>query len=174
MNEEILKKSHFFGLYNSVQSRIYAYLLTIVHSRDDAEEVLQETAIILWEKFDTYQLGTNFGVWAVQIARFKALEYLRKHKSRMFFDEAFYNAISDQAEESSSDVDGRSEALRFCIKKIPENNLKLLAMRYKKDISIKRISQLTGRSANGLYQSFSKILSALRNCMDKYIAQQNL
>lgn len=172
MNGEKSKKSRFFGLYNNVQSRIYTYLLTIIHNRNDAEDVLQETAAILWEKFDTYQEDTSFGAWAVQIARYKAFEYMRKHKSNMFFDEAFYNAISDQAAESSSDVHVRSEALRFCLKRIPENSLKLLTMRYKKDISIKGISQLTGRSANGLYQSFSRILNGLRNCMDKYLARQ--
>lgn len=174
MNNEKSKKSRFFGLYNSVQPRIYTYLLTIIHNRNDAEDVLQETATVLWEKFDAYQEGTSFGAWAVQIARLKALEYIRKHKSRMFFDDKFYDMISEKAEESSSDVHGRSEALHFCLKKIPDNSLKLLAMRYKKDISIKRISQLTGRSSNGLYQSFSKILNALRTCMDNYLARQTL
>lgn len=174
MNGEKSKKTHFFGLYNSVQSRLYTYLLTIVHSRNDAEDILQETAILLWEKFDTYQAGTNFGAWALQVARLKALEYQRKHKSRVLFDMDFYTAVSNRAEDSLSDIDERSAALRFCLEKISESNLKLLTMRYKKDIPVKKIAQLTGRSANGLYQSFSKIFSVLRDCMDKYLARQTL
>ena len=174
MNNELSRKSRFFGLYNSVQSRIYTYLLTMIHNRNDAEDVLQETATVLWEKFDTYQEGTSFGAWAIQIARLKSLEYMRKHKSRMFFDETFYQAVSEQVEKGSSDVHERSESLRFCLKKLPENSLRLLTMRYKKDIPIKRIAILMGRSPNGLYQSFSRILNVLHDCMGKYLTRQAL
>ena len=173
MPNEQLKHERFFRLYNSIQMRLYTYLLTVVHNRVDAEDLLQETAIFLWEKFDQFEEGTSFGAWAIRIAQYKALEFIRRNKkTRMVFDDDFYEKVSLCSPQSSSDVSEREEALRSCIKKLPEKYKTLLAMRYKKSIPIKRISNLMGRSANGLYQTFSKIISSLRSCMESYLAQQ--
>ncbi len=175
MREETAKNSRFFKLYNSVNTRIYSFLLIIVHNHDDAEELLQETATIMWEQFDQYQEGTHFGAWAIAIARNKAMEFLRKNKkTRMVFDESFYAQISKHAEPCSGDVAERSEALRICLEKLQDSDKKLLFMRYRKDVSVKRISQLTGRSLNGLYQSFARILLVLRHCITRQLARQEL
>ncbi len=175
MKSDISKQARFFRHYNSVQVRLYSYLLTVVHNRNDAEDILQETAIVLWEKFDEFQEGTSFGAWAVRIAGFKALEFMRHNrKTRMFFDESFYESICQEAEESTVDVPERLEALHFCLNKVPDPSKKLLAMRYMKDIPIRRISHQTGRSAAGLYQTFTRLIGLLRDCMDKYIARETL
>lgn len=169
------KKSRFFGLYNQVHVRLYGYLLAIVHNQTDAEDLLQDTAVVLWDKFDQFREGTNFGAWAVKIASNKAIDFVRKNRNtKMFFSEDFYTTVSQQALKDSFDDSEHSEAFGFCLDKLPENSRKLLSMRYKKGISIKHISRLTGRSANGLYQSFSRIISAMRECMTKYIARQGI
>lgn len=167
------KKKQFFGLYNKVQLRLYSYLTAVVRNQNDAEDILQETAIILWDKFDQYQEGTNFGAWAFKIANNKARDFMRKNRNtKMFFHADFYESVLQQAQEDPNDDVERSGALHFCIDKLPENSRKLLSMRYQKNISIKHISHLTGRSANGLYQTYSKLINAIRECMNKYIARQ--
>lgn len=175
MAREQSKSSRFFKLYNSVQFRLYSYLMTMVHNSNDAEDLLQETATILWENFDRFEEGTNFGAWAVTIARNKALEFLRKNrKSRMIFDDEFYQRISEYAGEASEKVSERNDALQFCLNKLPDKSRHLLAMRYKKDIPVKKISQMTGRSLDALYQNYSKIIKSLRHCMEKYLALQDM
>lgn len=175
MIKDDVRKRLFFRLYNTVQQMLYSYLLAIVHNHSDAEDLLQETAVVLWDKFDKYQEGTSFDRWAMKIASNNALNFMRKNRNtKRFFHEAFYEMVSQQAQEDSDSIAERSEAFHFCLNKLPENCRELLSMRYQKDVSIKHISQLTGRSANGLYQSFSRIISAVRECMDKYIARQSV
>ena len=157
------KKKRFFGLYNQTQIRLSSYLLAIVHNKTDAEDIMQETAIVLWDKFDEYRPGTNFGAWAINIANKKALEFMRKNKkSKLFFEEGFYESITHHACEDLTDDADRMEALQHCLDKVAGNGKKLLMMRYKKTIPVKRIAQMTGRSVNGLYQSFSKMVSGLK------------
>ena len=60
----------------SSQSRIYAYILMLVHNHNDAEDLLQETASILWEKFDEYIPEKSFAAWAVGIARNKIYNFI--------------------------------------------------------------------------------------------------
>ena len=52
------------------QRRIF-YIHTLVPSRSDAEDILQETSVTICEKFQNFQLGTNFYSWACQIAYWK-------------------------------------------------------------------------------------------------------
>ena len=175
MNNVDSKKKKFFGLYNQTQLRLFSYLFAIVHNKSDAEDIMQETAIVLWDKFDQYQEGTNFGAWAVNIARNKAFEFMRKNKrTKMFFNEEFYESVSKHALEDSTDDSDRIKALQFCLEKIPENSRKILTMRYKKEIPVKRIAQLTGRSVNGLYHSFTKLVSALQDCMNTYTSRRTV
>lgn len=171
MEEKSSKSNRFFKLYNSVHTRLYSFLLVVVHNHDDAEELLQETASVMWEQFDRFEEGTNFGAWAISIARNKALELLRKNrKTRAVFTETFYDQVAQYAQESLRDVSERTQALQFCLEKLPDRDRDLLFMRYRKDISTKRISQLTGRSLNGLYQSFTRIIGMLRQCIERQSA----
>lgn len=172
MDDEVLKSERFFRLYNSVSLRVHSYLMILVHNKDVADELLQETATVLWAKFGEYEEGTSFGAWAVSIARLKALEYFRdRKKSRMVFEQSFYEKVSEHAKELSGDFDERVEALKDCLDKVPENQKKLLSMRFKKDLKITKISQLTGRPLGSLYHLFSRVMSGLRNCVEKKLIQ---
>jgi RNA polymerase sigma-70 factor (ECF subfamily) len=172
MEDEALKSERFFRLYNSVSLRVYSYLMVMVHNKDSADELLQETATVLWTKFDEYEEDTNFGAWTVSIARLKVLEYFRERKkSRMVFDDSFYEKVSKQAKDLSGDLPVRVDALKDCLDKLPGNQEKLLSMRFKKDLTIKKISQLTGRPLGSLYHSFSRMVRGLRNCVEKKLIQ---
>ena len=173
MDHESLKSARFFKLYTSVSNRIYSYLMIMVHDIEDAEELVQETATVLWTKFDEYEDGTNFGAWAISIARLKALEFLRKRRrSQMVFDDSFYELLSDRTVRSSEDLPGHIEALKKCLGKLRKNEKKLLSMRFKKNMSIKNISQIAGRPVGSLYHQFSRLTRGLRSCIENQLAQQ--
>lgn len=173
MEDEVLKSERFFKLYNSVSTRVLSYLMIMVHNKDSAEELLQETATVLWSKFDEYKEDTNFGAWAISIARLKTLEFFRERKkSRMVFDDSFYEKVSGQEKELSEDMPIRIEALKKCLDKLGANHKKLLSLRFKKGLAITKISQLTGRPLGSLYHSFSRLIRDLRNCVKKQLIQE--
>lgn len=166
------KSTRFFQLYNSVHPRAYSFLILLVHNHNDAEEILQETAAFLWEKFDTFEEGTNFGAWAIQVAKNKAFEFLRNNqRTRMVFKEEAYSAISEVAEETTLDVSERLGALNACLSRLGEQNQRLLLLRYRRNVSVKKIAEMTGRSLNGLYQSYSRIIELLRTCIKRQLSE---
>jgi RNA polymerase sigma-70 factor (ECF subfamily) len=175
MNKDSQKHKRFFQFYNSVHTSLYSFLFVLVHNQVDAEELLQETAAVLWEKFDTFQEGTSFGAWAIQIAKYKALEFLRSSKRmRMIFEEAAYMAISEEAEKHSPEMGSYVRALNKCLGRLVEQDYKLLSLRYRKNLSVKQIAQMIGRSRTGLYQSYSRIFELLRVCIQKKLAQMEV
>lgn len=175
MNNPDIKSTRFFSLYTTVQGRVYAYLLMVLHNRVAAEDVLQETAAVMWEKFDRFKEGEHFGAWAISIARNKALEYLRQNKkTKMLFSDQCYLDISEVAASSSGDFISRLSALDGCIKKLDKEQRHLLGMRYKNKVPIKEISQLSGSSSRLLYLKLVRIFDVLRICIQNTLARQDI
>lgn len=172
MDKKELKSVHFFRLYNSAQKRIYAYLLMLVHNHNDAEDLLQETASILWEQFDKYDKGESFAAWAVGIARNKALDFLKsKRMTRPLLNDDFYSDVSRLAESECHNTDNRLAALRNCIKKMSAQNQRLIHLRFEKGIPVKKISQMSEHSAEVIYKKMSRIYSALHHCINRILIQ---
>ncbi len=172
MAKKELKSEKFFKLYNAAQRRVYAYLLMMVHNHNDAEDLLQETASVLWEKFDEFDRSGSFAAWAIGIARHKALNFLKsKHNSRPLFDDEFYLDISETANAESESMDRRLNALRNCIEKMSLQNQQLIHLRFEKGATVKKISQLSAFSVDAVYKKISRIYSVLHDCVDRTVTQ---
>lgn len=166
------KHNLFLSLFAQKQNRLYAFILMIVHNESDADEIFQETAALLWEQFDKFEVGTNFGAWAVSIAKFKVLEYLRQNrKSRRLFTQDLYEELTALAEPASSNVDRRLGALRTCFQRLDRTCRSLLTLRYQKNLSIQQIAQQKGVSAGAMYRRLSKVFGMLRTCVERTTVQ---
>ena len=94
------------------QRRIFAYIYTLVPSRSDAEDILQETSLTVCEKFKDFELGTNFYSWACQIAYWKVRAARKKFAtSKVVFNQEVLDIISQTRSEMEEELDIRHEAL---------------------------------------------------------------
>ena len=74
------RSSELVQLMMKYQRRIFAYIHTLVPSRSDAEDILQETNLILCRKAKEYDPSGHFQGWAFKIARFQVMRFLTKTK----------------------------------------------------------------------------------------------
>ena len=143
-----------------------------VHNYTDAEDLLQETASILWEKFEEFDKSKSFAAWSIGIARNKALDLLKsKRSTRAFFKDGFYDDISKIEEVEHVNADQRFKALRDCVKKISIPNQELVHLRFEQGLTAKMISQKSGHSADAIYKRLSRVYSALQDCVSRTLAQ---
>ena len=70
------REDELLNLLGTHRRQLFTFILGIVHNMDDAEDVFQQTSIVLWQKFDQFAKGTDFVAWACSIARFKAINFL--------------------------------------------------------------------------------------------------
>ncbi|MHC4879876.1 MAG: sigma factor, partial [Planctomycetota bacterium] len=102
----------FVQLFSRNQRRLYLHIIGQVGNPDDAEEILQETNVVIWSKFDRFELGTNFIAWSFQIANYEVLKFRdRKRASRMVFSDELIGTLAQESEESQDDLDLRRSAL---------------------------------------------------------------
>jgi len=161
----------FVQLFSRNQRKIYLHILKQVGNPSDAEEILQETNVVIWSKFHRFQLGTNFVAWSFQIANFEVLKFREKKRSnRMVFAGDVLEAIAREAEERDDDLDLRRAALHECLRKLRPGDRELIQKRYQPGNSGQSIAEEMGRPANSVYQSIGRIRKTLFECINRRLA----
>jgi RNA polymerase sigma-70 factor (ECF subfamily) len=133
----------------------------------DVEDVLQEVNSVLWEKAGEFQTGTDFWAWASQIARFKALNHIRKYsRDRLVFDENLLRELADLADQRLSQLDDRRDALERCLNALPPPQRQLIDMRYAGGHAIESIAGIIGRPQASIRQTLFRVRQALSACIE--------
>jgi RNA polymerase sigma-70 factor, ECF subfamily len=86
----------FVQLLGQSQRRIFLFVMSMVPNWNEAEEIIQETNLLLWREFDHFQPGTNFAAWACQVALNQVLAWRkRQQRDRVKFSPAFLEAVAE-------------------------------------------------------------------------------
>ena len=157
----------FAKLYAAEQSRLFAFIYSLVGSHDLASDVLQNTNVVIWQKRDQFTPGTDFIAWALRIARYEVMA-MRKKRSRdlLVFSDEFVSLIADKSVKFNEQFDERQAALEQCMDKLPANQSELLRQRYMHGHSVKAIAKNLNRSANAIAVQIHRIRAALSECIE--------
>jgi len=162
----------FVRLFAVHQRRIYSYVLTLVPNHSDADDILQETSIILWRKFAEFDLSTNFVAWACRIAYFEILRHRRTRQPKVGLPNGLFDLLASEALERSTELERRHQALAYCIEKLHARDRQLLARRYGTGATIRSIAEEIGRSVEGLHKVYQRIRRSLVDCVDRALARE--
>jgi RNA polymerase sigma-70 factor (ECF subfamily) len=159
----------FIRLLTANQSRIYAYIVTLVPNFNDADDIMQDTTTIIWERKDDFQSGTDFVAWGVRIAYFKVLDYRKRvsRSRRMLFSDEIFNTIKEASTPRSSLTENYIQGLTDCIQKLKSNDQHLIKLRYSLGLNVKNLSQRLNSSTRSIYYSLSRIQGQLLECMER-------
>src|SRR4051794_3576922 len=130
-NIETESRKQLVALLTQHQRRIFAYIYTLVHDRTDAEDILQETNLIICEKFHEFEPGTDFVAWACQIAYWR-VRYARQKfaRAKVFFSQDVLDAVATTAAGMNAELDSRHDALSHCLEKLNPRDRDFLLTRY--------------------------------------------
>ena len=125
------RSTELLQLMMKYQRRIFAYIHTLVPSRSDAEDILQEASLTICEKFDDFEIGTNFYSWACQIAYWKVRAARKKYATaKVVFNQEVLDVISQTRTEMEEELDSRHVALSRCLHKLNERDRRMVLTRY--------------------------------------------
>jgi RNA polymerase sigma-70 factor (ECF subfamily) len=146
---------------------LFGFIVAMVPNHTDAEDILQETAIILWNKFDAYEPGTNFYAWAKQVAKNKVYEYYKTQKRFNSTDLKFLEIIQEINEPMLDTLEQRMAALRGCVSKLDRRDVLLIQARFQKNLSLKKLAEQNNQSVHTLYKRLAHVFALLRTCTQK-------
>src|SRR5580704_4660556 len=126
-NNETESRKRLMALMTRHQRQIFSYIYALIPNRYDAEDLLQETSLVICEKFDDFEEGTDFVAWACQIAYWR-IRYSRQKFARckVVFDEEVLDSVAHTASEMAEEMDDRHEALARCLKKLHARDRELV------------------------------------------------
>ena len=162
----------FVRLLQQHDRQIATYVHSLIPSWADAEDVLQETSVRLWEQFDRYEPGTKFGAWACTVARYLVLSYQEKTgRDRLRFSSELLQSIAEEVDRSVGNHGERVKALAECIGQLSEPNKKILELCYTSNLKIKEVAKQIERTANATYLALSRVRMQLHECVNRKVAQ---
>ena len=129
----------------------------------------------LWEQFDRFERGTNFGAWARAIAHYEVLSHRKRaSRARMHFSQEFVEAV--QAEynlhQSENLQEQRRAALANCLEKLPPGQREILNQAYQEQRSIKHLAVFLKRPVGAVYRMLSRIRRSLHDCVDNSLLNE--
>jgi RNA polymerase sigma-70 factor (ECF subfamily) len=161
----------FVSLWSRHSKEIYAYIYSLVFNAADADDVFQETSIVLLEKFAEFEQGTNFVGWACKVARCKVLQAASNRKLPELLDTQILDAFESAAPKMATELDARIAALSNCLEKLTDRDRKLIRMRFEQDRSVESVAKSVGRSSSLVYKSLSRVYATLLECIRRQLAE---
>ncbi|HLX64538.1 MAG TPA: sigma-70 family RNA polymerase sigma factor [Planctomycetota bacterium] len=172
-SRELTPNEEFISLLTAHHRRLLHYIMTLLPNRQDAEDLLQETTIVLFQKFSQFKPGTSFFAWAARIAYLK-VQNLRRCAAppAVLFDEQVLSALSEEAIEESHTYDlseSLRSALQECLGKLAAGDRALVLRRYEIGATGKSLAQEFNRPENSISKSLGRIRIALLNCVERKV-----
>ncbi len=165
----------FIRSFTQSQRPLFLYLLPLLGNPADADEVLQETNLVIWKKRTDFQPGTNFLAWGRTIARLEVFRFRRNRGRKLtFLEQGILESVAEEAEVIGDDTELRQEALSQCMQQLRPKDRELLQMRYASGSNGDKVAQQLKRPANSVYQSLGRIRRALMECVQHRLADYRL
>lgn len=156
------------------QRRLYGFVYTLINDHAATDDLLQEVTTLLWQKFDTFESGTDFGAWAMKVARFKVLEWRREQAQNALpiEDELLLELAAKAEVHQQTEGLGRLEALESCLGMLNSSDRMLIKQRYSDSQSVVNIAKQKGRTRDAVYKVLARIHRNLQACIDKKLTKE--
>ena len=154
------------------QSQLFGYIHSLVRDLNDADDLFQQTAVILWNKFEDFDRQRSFVAWACGVARFEVANFLRScSRRRLYFtDELNEMLIEAQEDLMPEDFEERRTALVGCLGKLRDRDRQLLTDCYG-DCGVNNVAERHGRSPQSVHNSLRRLRRALYECIRRSLSQ---
>lgn len=163
----------FVQALTGVQSRLYAYICSLLGDAASARDVLQDTNLALWDKAHDYDPTRPFLPWAYRVAYLQVLAYRKRcTRSRLLFDEELVNELAEETLRGDDDLDLRLEALGDCINKLTGSRREMIDDRYLRGESVDRIAGRLHKPPNVVAATLYRIRKRLHECIEARLAME--
>lgn len=164
------RPDEFVKLFLDHQHRLLAFTSVLVPTLSDAEDVLQDATAVMWEKFDTFEVGSNYTAWAFKIIRYKVLEWRRKFQNqKVVFDESLLDDLIEDLMSMDHFEEPVHLALNECVAMLPQLHQDIIRMRFKPEGTLAATAKSIGRSVVTTRKYLNQILNVLLNCVTNKI-----
>src|SRR5690349_14557951 len=121
------EQQRFLALFLRSEKELYRYVAALVPNISDAEDIVQQTALALWEKFDAYDPALPFTPWACRFALNKARQWIeRRQRWQTLLQGGLAEELLERREALRPEFEMRLGHLEKCLGRLPNEQRKLV------------------------------------------------
>lgn len=161
-------RSYAFNLIvRKYQERLYWHVRKIVISHDDADDVMQNTFLKVWNALDGFREESQLFTWLYRIATNEALTFLKKKRSRFFIPIGDVEQQLVTTLETSSNISGDEIEMRLqkAILTLPEKQRLVFNMKYFDNLKYEEMSEILNTSVGALKASYHHAVRKIKLAM---------
>src|SRR5215212_6935152 len=117
-DEQAAAQQRFLSLFLRSEREVFRYAAALVPNVADAEDIVQQTALALWEKFDAYDSSQPFTPWACRFALNKTKQWIeRRQRWQALLQGGLAEDLAQRREELRPELETRLRHLEGCLSK---------------------------------------------------------
>jgi RNA polymerase sigma-70 factor (ECF subfamily) len=160
-------QQRFLSLFLRSEREIFRYVAALLPNVADAEDIVQQTALALWEKFDAYDSSQPFTPWACRFALNKTKQWIeRRQRWQALLERGLAEELAQRREELRPEIEIRLKHLESCLNKLPEEQRSIVQGYYYRRDGIEKVAEHSGRTVAATYKTLQRIRDALQLCME--------
>ncbi len=162
-------KNYAFNLIvEKYKTQLYWQIRRMVISHDDADDVLQNSLIKVWESLDTFREESKLFTWLYRIVTNESLTFLKKKRNKYIIplvnvERQLVNNLRTDEYFTGDEIERK---LQKAILQLPEKQRIVFNMRYYDEISYEEMSEILNTSEGALKASFHHALKKI----EKYLS----
>lgn len=151
-----LKDSAFSELLDMYQERLYWNIRKIVHTHENADDVLQNTFIRIYKSIGNFQQKSSLHTWMYRIAYNESIRFLEKNNKNKFtnIEEVSSNNLEVLFEDEYFDGNEIQQKLNIIIDNFTDKQKRVFQMKYFDDLSFRQISEILEISESTLKSTY--------------------
>lgn len=165
----------FLRLFTEHEPALRTFVRSLVPTHSDSSEVMQDVAVVLWEKIGEFDEARDFRKWAFGVARYEALAFIRdRARDRHVFDDELIAQLAEEAVAAEPRHNSQRESLDACLQKLPDRQRELVLAAYAPDTRMDQLAGQRGQTAMSLYKVLHRIRQALLDCVRREMAREEM
>lgn len=162
-------REEFARLFLEVERDLYRYVCALLPRPQDVQDVLQETALALWQCFDAYDPSRSFLPWALRFALNKARQHARREGrlSLLLRDDVLAEKIAREQESNRSACEDQCHRLRDCLSKLPPRQAGIVRAYYWNQESAETVASKESCSLDAFYKRLQRTRLLLMDCIQR-------
>jgi RNA polymerase sigma-70 factor (ECF subfamily) len=167
LGDQSAAQQRFLSLFLRSEREVFRYVAALVPNISDAEDIVQQTAIALWEKFDAYDPAQPFTPWACRFALNKARQWIeRRQRWQTLLEGGVAEELAQRREELRPELEVRLRNLEGCLDKLPGEQRSIVEGYYYHRTAIEKLAVASGRTVEATYKALQRIRLVLQACVE--------
>lgn len=163
------KEKAFTAIVKKYQEKLYWYIRRMVVDHEDANDVLQNMFIKVWNALDNFREESQLYTWLYRIATNESLSFLEQQKKRtaISLSDVESNLSNKIMADKHFDGNKLEWKLQLAIQQLPEKQRLVFNLRYYDEMPYEEMSRVLGTSEGALKASYHHAVKKIEEFIKK-------